>query len=226
MGNSGMHFIPHLEKDIRRHWSGLAHNSTSQVLLQGQRSACSWLVCRTCGGSTGTLLNLLSTILSCMFTWRGFKFIDVLTRNELNSSLWVWSPDEDDSDPDPPVNASYPTEDYNVFRGNLWSPYQRFPKPLSDICVIHPCAKVQLYSSNDRSTCSETSVSAWNEGWTTECARSSCSLWLDEKEKNKRVRVGTEWGNCTQGKYTSLTSRQDIHRVCEDKQPPLSFLSA
>lgn len=31
-----MHFIPHLEKDIRRHWSGLAHNPTSHGLLQSQ----------------------------------------------------------------------------------------------------------------------------------------------------------------------------------------------
>lgn len=31
-----MHFIPHLEKDIRRHWRGLAHNTTSTVLLQSQ----------------------------------------------------------------------------------------------------------------------------------------------------------------------------------------------
>lgn len=99
-----MHFIPHLEKDIRRHWSGLADNPTSQVLLQGQAKVKGRLALNSSAAPVMPKLKQITKstfIFNRMFGLRGIKFIDVLTRNDLNSFLWVWCLDKDDSDPDP-----------------------------------------------------------------------------------------------------------------------------
>lgn len=83
-------------------WFSTQHHITGvQVKLRSKVSSISTSLMHLPWQKWNRPLNLLPAIWNCMLGLRGLKFIDFLTRNEPNSSLWVWSLDRDDSNGDP-----------------------------------------------------------------------------------------------------------------------------
>lgn len=163
MGKSGMHFIPHLEKDIRRHWSGLADNPTSQVLLQGQAKVKSRLALNSSAAPVMAKLKQITKSTFCHFKshvrlernqvhwcfdkkWSKFLSVGLIFRQG-----WQWS--------GPQSTLLIPLRTTVLRVTTFEVPISSAWRLLSTRVLKCSCT-VQIISLSVR----EISISAWNEG--------------------------------------------------------------